>query len=128
MASKVHLRARRSGVPQPQLPRGFTLPPQPLDHMLPVEVYVERQVTALAEQTQMTQLATFRLTAAEVGRRQDDLAAGVGVRRMVQHATAGIRGTALTAVLRTRQDGRAYHVTPVGGIVGTVPGHRRPFL
>jgi len=41
-------------------------PPQPLHIMLPVEVDVERQVATLAEQTQVTQLATFGLTAAGV--------------------------------------------------------------
>src|SRR4051812_45557414 len=71
----------------------------------------------------MTQVATLRRTAAQMGRRQDDLAARDRMPAMVEHTTARIRRRPLTPILRTGQDGGTNHVTPVGGIVFNIPWH-----
>src|SRR5438045_1147259 len=59
----------RSGTssPESELPTRLALPAQPLSRVLGMELRIERQMAALAEQAQVAQLATLRLTAAQMG-------------------------------------------------------------
>src|SRR5713101_3091559 len=128
MALKVHLGKQvGSRIPQPQLARRFAPRASGLGRMLLMQLHIEREVTALAEQPQVSQLATLRLAAAEMGHGQDNHAPCFWVRLMIDDAAPRIGRTALAPVLGTGQEDRTNHRIPLGGILGPTPGHSVPF-
>jgi hypothetical protein len=119
---------RGTSLPEPELPTCLTLPPQPLRRMLSMELGIERQMTALAEEPQMGQLPTFRRTAAQMRGGEDHLTSRLGMPRVIQHPTARIGRRPLAAILGSGDDRRTDDITPIGGIVFYVPWQNNALL
>jgi len=91
--------------------------------MLRMELHIEREMAALAEEAQVAELAALRFAAAQVGGRQDDLAPGVWVPAEILDPTPRIRGAALAAILGAGNNRWADLSGPIARIVGTIPRH-----